>query len=408
MIVGLTSICTTVAAPSGSPHENYPPYPHSDQELPNSYTITAEHLRRIIQEEAYKGEFDTAIKISGNRLTVQEATDLAESYFNQLADIYPQQQEHLAVQRAAVLGRLAEIDMHQGNTNRTNAARSVLQPERRTPSFGTFLKRHGGKAGLALYHGLDGALQHQETVKKGEGLSSKTARDIHDGFKDSIGFSLDNQNSISSIARAVRPITSIGYGLTPWANEIATSRLNKLFPEHHHTFRKQSPLSKGAGLANLATLAANGMYTFATRKNSTLNAKDAYLLSYFNRRHGVPHEITGYKKTMSTLAKARWVIRVVGLAALPGLLAAFSKGKHADKSIATSPAMLIGNLAGIADSLMSIFERYRTQRMIKQIKKVTPLVEQELRQRPPTAEEKAADQEAGETLNFQGMFGGGF
>lgn len=403
-----------------------------DSQNPPPTQISISTINDIITHELRNQHFDNAIKlISSTNVPVNlaQARTIVENHFKLLqAEAEPKDLLSIDATRSAVFARLAEIDMHQGNENLTNPSRNLLLPERRTPSFGAFLGRHTGKLGLGIYQGLDGALQYNETTKKADGLSAKTAREVQDGFKPTIGFALDGQSSISSVARAVRPVTSIGYGLMPWAREIAESRMGKALPGHHHEFRKQSNLSKVAGAANLATLGINGLYNFSTRKNSKLNAKDAYLLSYLNRRHGVPLEITKYKKDMSKLAKARWLIRVVGLAALPGLLAVFTKGKHAPPAspaaqaaagtvdggvdtpaqpepikMATSPAMLVGNLASIADSLMGIFEQYRTQHLIKSIKKATPFIEEELRQRPPTPAEKEADKEAADDMDFSSM-----
>jgi hypothetical protein len=409
LILALTPLHAQAAIPN-PPVLEFPPHPAADGPAPKPRDISVSILNDIIRHELANNQYDNAIKLLSPNTVIenlQQARTIAENFFKHLqSSTDVKKQEGIKAAREAVFARLAEIDMHQGTRSKTDPSRALLLPERRSPSLGAFVSRHSGKLGMGLYQGVDGALQYRETTKKGEGLSSKTAREVHGGFKDSLSFSLDGRNSLSSIARAVRPVTSIGYGLMPWAQEIAASPIGKALPGHHHTFKKQSPLSKGIGLANLATLGINGVYNLSSRKNSSLNAKEAYLLSYLNRRHGIPLEIRKYKKDMSTLAKARWLVRVIGLAGLPALLALFSKGKDATTGIATSPAILVGNLASIADSLMGIFERYRTQRLVKEIKKITPFIEEELKQRPPTAQEKEADREAGGDIDFGSMMPG--
>ena len=300
------------------------------------------------------------------------------------------------------MGYLTEIDLLEGNQEKTKNARTILGPDKQSPSFGPFVEAHIGKAGLAAYQGLDSSLAYHETTKKAKGLEGKTFNDVQEGFQ-SFNYKPDGMTSASTILRAIRPVASVSYGLLPWAHEIAKSKVGqKLIPNDHKNTRRltqQSNMSKSFGAANLLATATNELYDRINHRNTKLTSREAYLLSYLNRRHGVPLDIQHYKKSMSVLAKIRWLIRVVGMAALPALIAVFTRGKK----LTTSPAFLAGNLASIADALAGMYETYRTQRLIKKIRAIAPYLEQELERTPPTQEEKAADKSEG--FDFSGDFG---
>ncbi len=259
-----------------------------------------------------------------------------------------------------------------------------------TPKKSTIF-RHG--TNMTIYQIIDSILTKDESLRASQSLSKKTPHEIAAGFSEDPSEQIPGMVSPQKLMRLARPLTKLGYGASAFAHEISTlAPVQKAFGTWPKTaFPVQSKTAKALGTANLAALAGDTVHSLINTEYDSLTPEEAALLSYLNRREGVPQEITEHKKFMRTTAKARQIISVLGQAVLP-FLTALSKNKEA--------AGYIGNTAGIADSALSMLQRYRTRKLIKTIKEVAPTIKHELEANPPTEQEKAANRQMGHASDF--------
>jgi hypothetical protein len=152
-----------------------------------------------------------------------------------------------------------------------------------------------------------------------------------------------------------------------------------------------------------AALAAQLGHQWATHNDVTLTPEELHALAYFNKRHGVPQEVKDYISGEKIRAGLQ------GALAVGGTVGALASENH---------KLPIFNAASIADSLIQMYGRHKRAKLMKQIKKMVPLMQEELRQAPPTEEELMEDQfsamqgtgsplAAGMGMGG-GMMGGGF
>lgn len=308
------------------------------------------------------------------------------------------EENRVAAERQMMLSGIFDAEMRQGAGKNIGAqrARQLLGPDKEAPSTNEFIRRHRGKLGTGLlYVGPDSFLQQHESNKVAEALEGKTLSGIMAGFKDS-DHKVDGQNSIEKMFRYFRPLTRATYGIMPFAPDLMKNkRIKGILPAEgmaKYDFTPQGTADKALGGANLATLTASLLYNAATEKDATLDAREAYYLSYFNRRNGVPTDITAYKNSIKRLAKTRLGVQMLGEYAAPILLA-FLLNKRPPSSDGTtfSPAIAVANAASITDTLIGMYQRYKQKEMMKSIKRIVPFVEQELALNPPTMQEQAAD-----------------
>jgi len=249
---------------------------------------------------------------------------------------------------------------------------------------------------LTLYQIIDALTQKDESLQAANALSGTTPHEIASGFTEE-----ENMNQFGGIPpqklmRAARPLSKVAYGVSPFLHELHQTALGKRVGAKlpHSTFTQQNAAAKTLGAANLAGFALDTVHGMINQKNDRLTPEEAALLSYLNRREGVPTDITEYKKFMKSTAKARQIINVLGQAAIPMLLSLRS-----DKT----PISFVGNAAGIADSALSILQRYRTRRLIKTIKEIAPTIQRELEHNPPTKNELEQNKQHGAMpFNFMG------
>ena len=288
---------------------------------------------------------------------------------------------------------LAETTQNHGITARKALEQLTPSPQER--SLGTFVNNHKGKLGMGAYQVADSLMQQHETGKL-RGLKEQTPTEIMDSFSGN-NIPLDQNTSLGGIAKAVRPLTKASFSLLPWAYEM---RNNKWLMQHldiqaPHELKKEHVLGKGVGALNFAGLLADQIHSATSKKNRSLTKKEAYLLSYLNRRHGVAQDIKDAIKRMKRLSRIRTYVQILGQWGLPAILAMAPGTKRTmenDQKLST--AMMAGNIAGLTDSLMSIAQRNIRTNLIKKIKAVAPFIEEELIHNPPTQAEKEADKEA--------------
>lgn len=239
-------------------------------------------------------------------------------------------------------------------------------------------------AGLTIYQMIDALIAQDEAMKLAEGLEGKTPHEVARGFEDNAQTNpLGGYITPNKISQAIRPLSKLAYSGVPFAHEVTQ---NKLIKNTYGTwgakvFPKQSAAAKTLGAANLTGVIADAAHNLINRKNNRLTAEEAALLSYLNRREGVPTDITDYKKFMKRSTRARQLINILGQGAVPIAMAALLKKEHKPS------AAYVGNAAGIADSVLSMIERHKTRSLIKKIKSIAPTIKRELEATPPTQKE---------------------
>jgi len=349
------------------------------------------------------------VNILGAREDNPELRDLktgTEQHLRKLAtdqnkDLDEDEEMLLEEQRQRYHSAIANAELRSGGKENVGVerARELMDVDVQDGHIRDFIRRDKGKVGLGAYMLGDGFLQKYEANKLAKALKGKTAHDVEEGFKD-MGQSLDGVNSFEKIMRYVRPITKTAYGVMPFADSISRNKyVRKLFPGegvNEHVFTPpQNTTNKVLGALNLATLGSSLIHNAITSGNVKLNGREAYLLSYLNRRHGVPTDIVEYKQMIKKLSKARFLTQIFGQYAAPVLLAMLKPNLNKkEDATAFSPAMAVANTASVLDSLLGMWQRHKTQQLIKKIKKAAPLVEEELLRNPPTLQEREADKAA--------------
>ncbi|MDQ5940296.1 MAG: hypothetical protein QG632_22 [Candidatus Dependentiae bacterium] len=329
---------------------------------------------------------------------------------DQNKDLDNDEEERLENSRQRYHSAIANAELRSGAKENVGAqrARKLMDVDKQDSNFKNFVRREKGKVGLGAYALGDSFLQSYEATKLARSLKGKTPHEVEDGFKD-MGQSIDGVNSLETVMRYVRPVTKVAYGVMPFANTLSRNKyVRKLFPGegiNEHVFTPpQNTANKALGALNLAALGSNLIHNVATRHNAKLNGREAYLLSYLNRRYGTPTDIIEYRKTIKKLAKTRFITQMLGQYAAPVLLSLLMPNLNKkDSKTAFSPAMAVANTAGILDSLLGMWQRHKTQKLIKSIKKVTPLIEEELLRNPPTLLEREADKIAAGNFSMDGF-----
>ena len=252
----------------------------------------------------------------------------------------------------------------------------------------------GSGAGMTAYQLVDSLIAQNEGMKIADNIDKKTPHAVMQGFSEEAKLNpLGGFATPSKIARAVRPLSKLGWSASSFAHELTKIPAvekkwgkwrSDVFPKHHAA-------AKALASANLTSLAADTVHSLINRKNDSLSAEEATLLSYLNRRKGVPTDITNYKKFMERSTRARQLINILGQGAIPFLIASLAKNNR-------TAAAYVANAAGIADSAMSMIERQKTRNLIKKIKEIAPMIQQELAANPPTIQER--DENKQQAMSF--------
>jgi hypothetical protein len=254
----------------------------------------------------------------------------------------------------------------------------------------------GSGAGMTAYQLIDSLIAQDEAVRIADSIDKKTPHEIMQGFTHQSEVNqLGGFASPSKIARAIRPLSKIGWGTSSFAHELTKiPAIEKEWGKwRNDVFPKQHPVTKVLGSANLAGLAADTVHSLIHRKNDSLSAKEATLLSYLNRREGVPSDITNYKNFIQWSTRARQLINILGQGAIPFLIASLAKNNR-------TAAAYVANSAGIADSIISMIERQKKRNLMKKIKEIAPLIQKELAANPPTEQERNQNKQQALSLDL--------
>ncbi len=377
--------------------------------------LTKTQFQHMIENNEDVTPFINLLAAQESNEDLKDLRTMTQTRLNALAidqnkDLDDDEEERLENSRQRYHSAIANAELRKGAEENVGAqrARELMDVDKQDSNFKNFVRREKGKVGLGAYALVDGFLQSNEATKLARGLKGKTPHEVAEGFKD-MSVSMDGVNSIETIMRYVRPVTKVAYGVMPFANSLSRNKhIRKLFPGegvNEHVFTPpQNTTNKALGALNLAALGSSLIHNAATRHNGKLNEREAYLLSYLNRRYGTPTDITEYRKTIKKLAKTRFITQMLGQYAAPILLSLLMPNLNKkDSQTAFSPAMAVANTAGVIDSLLTMWQRHKTQKLIKDIKRIAPRIEEELVRNPPTAQEREADKIAAGSFSIDGF-----
>jgi|GEM_PF-5614520 len=294
-------------------------------------------------------------------------------------------------------------------TRKVEEALALMGLEHNEPSaWQSLISPHTNAAGVAAYSVADALYQRHGATKEADALTGTTPQAVFNKEDNNFG----GQNplnqmgfpSLSTSAAIARNIVKASYGLGAFAPTLAKSkRIKNLLGIPDGSQQPFHAGIRGLGVANLLAQAAALGYG-ASSKNTKLNAHEARLLSYANRRYGVMPEIERYKRFFKTTADLRLALQVGGQAILPLLALLVWHGKKKG----ANAALISGNITGLIDSALTIWQKHRQKRMIKQLKSIMPALEEELENNPPTETEKASDVTMSDAFDLGALMNGGF
>ena len=235
----------------------------------------------------------------------------------------------------------------------------------------SFVDTYSPGIASSVYYGLDGLADVSHRDSHADALSGTTP---HQVWRD-----MQEKSSISALSA----LAGHGFGAT----QAAIPFVNKF----GNDASRHSDISKGLAGAHLGARSLNLLYHWLTSSANNLTPQEAEALAYHNRRNGAPDYLKAEQERIKKLARFRVALRVLGQGVVPMALLGIKTPEGEEQY--TSPSLATANATGLVDSLLGMYDRYRSSKAMQKLREELPDMIEALEQAPPQQQELAEDAE---------------